>query len=161
MEEWRNIFGYEGSYRISNKGRVYSVKRKKILKPFLTMHGYFKIFLSKDAKRKLHAIHRLVAAEFVGRSTLQVNHINRDKTDNSPENLEYVSNRENSTYCEMRMNRNLPTGVSKVGEFYKARIKVKGKDKHLGVYEDPSSAHQAYCDALKSMKLENKYARSN
>ena len=40
MEEiWKDIHGYEGLYKVSNFGQVYSVKRKKLLKLINSHHG--------------------------------------------------------------------------------------------------------------------------
>lgn len=63
MEEtWKDIHGYEGLYRISNFGQVYSVKRKKLLKLINSHHGYKRVRLYTNINEwKTFAVHRLVA----------------------------------------------------------------------------------------------------
>jgi len=36
MEEWKDIKNFEGLYRVSNTGKVFSVKSNKILKTTLS-----------------------------------------------------------------------------------------------------------------------------
>jgi hypothetical protein len=105
-EEWRPVVGYEGSYSVSNCGRV---RRERtfargrlaggILAGSVFRHGYTYVELTHQTSRKKrkHTRHRLVAAAFLGIPSpgVQVNHKNGDKTDNSLANLEYVTSREN------------------------------------------------------------------
>ncbi|MBN1046220.1 hypothetical protein DVW08_12795 [Clostridium botulinum] len=60
-EIWKDIYGYESLYQISNLGRVKSlfgwngheyVKREKILKLNETADGYLKVSLFDNTKRK-------------------------------------------------------------------------------------------------------------
>jgi hypothetical protein len=109
-EEWRPIPGFEGKYEVSSKGRVKSVDRivertcrwgvrsfrwtGRILSP-VVHKGYLVTKLGGD-KRQL-GIHRLVAWAFIGPQIngIVVNHIDGNKQNNTPENLEYVTNTEN------------------------------------------------------------------
>lgn len=91
-EIWKDIPGYEGLYQVSNLGRVYSVKRRKIMKQETSIHGYKRIGLSKNSKPQHHSIHSLVLSAFVGeRNGRSINHIDRDKTNNKLSNLEYCT----------------------------------------------------------------------
>lgn len=109
-EIFKPIIGYEGLYEISNLGRVRSLDRvivdKKgvhqhfkgqFITPFLTKGGYYEVMLSKNKVRRVFLLHRLVATHFLGECPegCEVDHINRDKTDNRLENLRYVSHVEN------------------------------------------------------------------
>jgi hypothetical protein len=100
FEEFRDIEGYEGLYRISNQGKVYSVKRDKFLKPQKKKNGYLHVNLSKNEKQKFYYVHRLVASAFIPnpQNYKEVNHISEDKTDNRVENLEWMSHKENCNY---------------------------------------------------------------
>ena len=112
-EIWRPIEGYENLYEVSNLGRVRSlertvirkngVKRKvseKILKPGTQQNGYLMVTLHKNGVRRSFYLHRLVLTAFNPNSDkkLQVNHLSEDKTDNSVENLEWCTAKENSNY---------------------------------------------------------------
>ena len=102
--ELRDVVGYEGYYKVSNHGDVFSVtkwvghytRKCKKLSPFLT-RGYLRVILSKDGKSKKHLVHRLVAEAFITNpeSKPHVNHKNSDRSCNSVDNLEWVYPQDN------------------------------------------------------------------
>jgi len=94
MKEWRDIPGYEGLYKVSNFGEVYSSYKKKLLTP-VKNSGYHSFNLHKNKSGKIIKAHRIVMEAFKGKSSLTINHINGVKTDNRLENLEYCSHRDN------------------------------------------------------------------
>ena len=111
-EIWLPIEGYENLYEVSNLGRVRrlesfvtgknGVKQKfpgKILKPG-TARGYLFVNLSKNGIQRPFYIHRLVSAAFLPDSDkkFQVNHRDENKQNNSVENLEWCSAKENLNY---------------------------------------------------------------
>lgn len=110
-EEWKPVVGFEGWYEVSSHGRVRRVRpgrntrAGKILKPTVAKIGYETTYLSKGEgarlTRKRHYVHRLVAAAFIGpcRPGLTVNHIDADKLNNRPWNLEYVTQPENAKHA--------------------------------------------------------------
>lgn len=97
MEHWFDIRGYEGKYRISSKGRVYSVLSEIYLKGDRDRYGYIHFSLLG----KHHTGHRLVATHFIPTEdySLEVNHIDGDKTNNCIENLEWVTQHENRAHA--------------------------------------------------------------
>ena len=99
---WKDIEGYEGLYKISDKGRVKSLKqgKEKILKPLCDRLGYLFINLYKNGDMKKCLIHRLVAQAFIPNtnSLPQVNHKDEDKTNNKVENLEWCSAKYNNSF---------------------------------------------------------------
>lgn len=107
MEEWRDIKGFEGLYKVSNLGRIKSLVdnngkfREKILSPGKTGNGYLQVYLYKNRKRKKYAVHRLILSTFnpvADMENLEVNHVNEKKDDNRLENLEWLTSRENCNY---------------------------------------------------------------
>ena len=110
-EEYRDIHGYEGLYRVSNFGNVFSIKRDKTLSPADNTHGYLRVSLSKNGEVKHKSIHSLVAREFIGCCPVgfNINHIDGDKTNNCVDNLEYVSYSDNNLHA-------YNNGLAKSGE---------------------------------------------
>lgn len=98
IEIWKDIVGYEGLYKISNQGKVLSVKRNIVLKYRLNYKkGYPVINLCKNSKLKTAYIHRLVAEYFIENpnNLKYVNHINNDKEKNNVNNLEWCTGSDN------------------------------------------------------------------
>lgn len=101
IDEWRDIPGWEGMYQVSSSGQVRSLHRKntRTLKPRNNRKGYPCVMLyAADGSKKNKPVHRLVAATFIRRkdeAATQVNHIDGNKTNNSRENLEWVTASEN------------------------------------------------------------------
>lgn len=98
-EIWKSIKGYEGFYEISNFGNVKSLKcgKERLLSSFPNTRGYLRVNLFKDKKIKTVYIHRLVSEAFIREIKIneQVNHIDKDKTNNSLDNLEIIAQYEN------------------------------------------------------------------
>ena len=97
FEEWRSVSGYRGHYIVSSIGRIFSLKgnRSKILKSSVDANGYVVVGLCRDGVSRSFKAHRIVAAAFLGNSSLQVNHKNGVKTDNRVSNLEWATSRQN------------------------------------------------------------------
>ena len=116
-EEFRDIKGYEGLYQVSNLGKVKSLTRENqfylndikvtrilnshIMK-FHLNHGYLRVLLSKNGKRKWFFVHRLVAEAFIPNpnNLEQVNHLDFNRKNNCVENLEWISLKENIQYSQ-------------------------------------------------------------
>ena len=96
MEYWKKIKGYD-NYLVSDRGRVFSYKRRIFLKPGKDGGGYFYVDLCKNGIRKKHKIHRLVANTFIPNpeNKRTVNHIDGVKTNNFAINLEWATDKEN------------------------------------------------------------------
>lgn len=118
-EEWKDIKGYEGLYRVSNLGKVESVEREvnqgkygktrvaggTQMTPTSNGHGYLIVGLSKKQHRKNHYVHRLVAEHFVENSfgLPCVNHKDYDISNNCADNLEWCTQEQNIRYSAHRM----------------------------------------------------------
>ena len=111
-EIWLPIENYENLYEVSNLGRVRrlesfvtnknGVKQKfpgKILKPRANK-GYLMVTLCKNGVCRDFLLHRLVATAFIPNPDKkpQVNHLSEDKLNNSVENLEWCTAKENINY---------------------------------------------------------------
>lgn len=99
-EEWRDIAGHEGRYRISNKGRVMSIVRSnpaiRVATP--NLRGYPKVDLRRDGLRISKLVHRLVMETFKlieNSDKWEVNHIDFDRANANIENLEWVTPEQN------------------------------------------------------------------
>lgn len=100
-EEWRAVVGYEGLYEVSSYGQVRN-RRGSLLTQRHNEWGYMKVGLFRAGEgQKTHSVHRLVAMAWhppVEGKTF-VNHINSDKTDNRPANLEWVNRHDNMEHA--------------------------------------------------------------
>lgn len=113
MEEWRDVYGFEGYYKISNTGRVKSLERmkhtpgtttqykikEKELKPWLHGDGYYIVELWKDGKRSPKRIHVLIMEAFVcpRPEGMDCCHNDGNRTNNDLSNLRWDTRKSN---CE-------------------------------------------------------------
>jgi ribosomal protein S16 len=99
----KDIVGYEGLYRINKDGEVISLigryKNVKTLKQGVDRGGYRIVTLCKDGIHKTKTVHRLVTDAFYGKSSLQVNHKDGNKSNNKLSNLELVSAKDNMNHA--------------------------------------------------------------
>jgi len=102
-EIWKDILGYKGLYSISNCGKVKSFIKhngtnERILKPYKNNKGYLVVHLSKNDKRKLFKIHKLVLEAFVGPCPpgMESCHNNGNKENNFIGNLRYDTHKNNN-----------------------------------------------------------------
>ena len=105
-ELWKDIKDYEGLYKISNMGNVYSCITNKLLKPSKNTHTkHLGVILRKNGKSKRFQIHRLVAEAFIPNpyNLPQVNHINEIQYDNRWFNLEWCTPQYNSKYSSHKL----------------------------------------------------------
>ncbi len=96
MKDLRQITGFE-NYSISSDGDVINNKTGRTLRKFKDSNGYFQVKLYKDNKGISKSVHRIVAKHFVEKydPTKDVNHKDGNKENNLPENLEWITHKEN------------------------------------------------------------------
>lgn len=95
-DKWKPIPHAE-NYEVSRFGEVRNKKTLKSLKQQINPSGYLIVCLHGSSKGRTFPVHRLVAECFVpgDNEGLQVNHKDGNRTNNSPENLEFVTRSEN------------------------------------------------------------------
>lgn len=94
------------NWLINEKGEVYSLNSKSILKNQKSGTGYQQLIYHAKSNengkiRKKHYIHRLVAEVFIGEipKGMVVNHIDGDKSNNHVSNLEIVTSYDNNKHA--------------------------------------------------------------
>lgn len=101
------IPGHETRYWAHSSGRILSLPKKtrkgvRVLKSYNDPDGYLRLSLNLGAsKSQGFGVHRLIAESFIPNPDKKpaVNHIDGDKTNNRPENLEWVTNQENTIHA--------------------------------------------------------------
>lgn len=101
-EIWKNINGYNRKYKISNTGKVVSLKenKKRELKLHDNGYGYLCVILCLNGKNKNHKVHRLVAETFLPNPNNFpcINHKDENKHNNNANNLEWCTYSYNNCY---------------------------------------------------------------
>lgn len=132
MEIWKDIQGYEGIYQVSNEGRVRSLdklvlskggseslRKGKILKPYVNHAGYLRVTLQNNGIIKTYPLHYLVIKTFVGErpANMQINH----KDENKANNFVFVNDdgsvdfeKSNLEYCTPSYNCNYGDRTEKI-----------------------------------------------
>ena len=136
MEIFKEIKGYEGLYKVSQNGVVFSTARKGTkggcLPPI--KEEYQSVVLCKEMKCKKHKIHRLVAKAFVDNPNNynMVNHKDGNKYNNVFTNLEWCSNSINIKHAYdnnlIRPKRGSLNGMAKLREFEVKEIREYAKE---------------------------------
>lgn len=103
LEEMEGVLGFEEQYKMDKNGWIYSVARNGtkggLLKPRKNKWGYPYVVLSKNDRAYTRKMHRLVAIQKVHNPNPEVyeyvNHKDGDKGNFHPNNLEWVTQRQN------------------------------------------------------------------
>ena len=109
-------------------------------------------------KKRTVLLHRELMGEPDG---LQIDHRDGDGLNNRRSNLRVATRSQNmhnrSAYCN---NKSGFKGVDfrKEGGKWRAKIRINNKEKHLGMFDSPEEAHEAYCRA--SEKYHGEFGRT-
>ena len=156
-EVFKNIEGFPG-YKIGSKGTIISYRnyhgeitdKCKTLKPSIDKDGYYCVSIYTIDRRKItKRIHRLVANAFLGKhDDLVVNHINGNKLDNTVENLEWVTAKENSTKAsESGLYKTRPVRIIETGEKFNSI-----KDCAKAINADSSDINHYFSGKINNLK---------
>ncbi len=107
VEIWKEVPETNGIYFVSDFGNIKRVKSssgkdiEKYPKCGIYTDGYKSIWLHINGKFSYKKLHQLVALSFLGPRPegLVVNHMDCDKLNNKPSNLEYVTRAENVAHA--------------------------------------------------------------
>jgi len=162
IEEFKNIFGYEGLYQVSNLGNVKSLnynktKREKLLSTPVNNNGYCRVNLRNNNISKTFKVHQLVAISFLNHNKnsdvkLIVDHKNGKRNDNRLENLQLISQRYN-TSKDKKNKTSKYTGVSwhKSTQKWIVSICINNKSYFLGRFNCELKAALVYQTKLKTL----------
>ena len=156
-EEWKPVKNYEGLYEVSSLGRVKSLRRNKIMNVFLDRMNYIIVGLRKDSIKKTFKVHSLIAESFLnhvrnGTMDLVIDHINDNPSDNRVNNLQIITQRENSHKTQGRYTSKYK-GVCWYNreKRWVSKIYINGKTYCLGYFTNEEEAHEAYQNKLKTI----------
>ena len=160
MEIWKDVRGYEGLYEVSNRGRIRSIERRveyfnpkynkitshtvapRIKKATKKDNDYMIATLYKGNKGTQVYIHRAVAEAFIpnpeGKPT--VNHIDCNRANNTLENLEWSTYKEQEKHKDL-LGRRKPSNVRAITVKYIDGTETKHSSitqcaKDLGIHRD-------------------------
>ena len=160
--QYKRIKDYEG-YLFGEDGSVISFRGQ--IKEVLgspDKDGYLKITLvDKNGKFKYFRKHRLIIEAFNGKSNMEVNHKDGNKTNNALKNLEYVTLRENQSHRRLKEGYEVGVCWARKEKKWRAYIQENKKWQHLGFYDEKEDAKKAYIDKLEQLKIINRYAENN
>ena len=154
--EMKPIVGWEGLYEITEDGKVYSLKRNIFLKPRLSMDGYNRVCLCNDKFRREYRVARLVAETFLEKPVdkTQVNHKDYNRQNDAMDNLEWVTDYEN-TYYSFKEDRFLIPETYKVYTFTNVY-----NGKAFSIIGINNVAKQFHCTAKNFKAIICKYANT-
>ena len=162
MEEFKKIDGYD-NYEISNLGNVRNTDTGRVFKPCKNRDGYLHVCLSKNGTQKDFRIHRLIALYFIPNpdNLREIDHIDRNKTNNSISNLRWISKSNNLRNRPKKQNTSSKyMGVyfdKKEGK-YRAEIRINNKHKYIGNYDKEEDAGKAFDNYIKEHNLTEFYS---
>ena len=104
-ENWKDVIGYEGLYKVSDLRRVKSLNYRStgeemVLKQRKRKDGYLQVRLCKEGKVKYYKVHRLVAQAFIPNPENYpvINHKDENPSNNCINNLEWCTQKYNCNY---------------------------------------------------------------
>nr|WPF46541.1 MAG: hypothetical protein [Lake Baikal virophage 5] len=141
--EIRDIINYEGLYKISNDGNIYTTKRKGttggIVKQYKNKTtGYLYIILYKNGIRKSMTVHRLLGLYFIDNPNNYpiIDHIDRDRTNNKIENLRWATYSMNGLNSRSKGGIAIDKFIKNGKEYMYYRVTLNYKNKRFKTNEE-------------------------
>lgn len=130
-ELWKPVVGFE-RYEISNKGNIR--RGTRLLKPCKDTYGYRQINVYKDGVRYTRKVYRLVMESFNPNieNKPQIDHVNRNRSDDRLENLRWVTARENIHNSGGFTDEMNGISRSEKNNTYIVRLNINVKEKYFG-----------------------------
>lgn len=95
---WKSISGFK-NYEINSLGQIRNIKNNNLISPFNNGRDYQCVYLYLgNGTRKIFRLHRLVANAFLPNIEGKhfVDHVNRNRSDNTIANLRWATRIENN-----------------------------------------------------------------
>lgn len=152
------------NYSIDKLGTVINNSTQKKLKQSLQKDGYKVVYLYDNNKKRTVPvrIHILLAITYMNHKTdghkIVINHIDLNKLNNSLDNLELISQRENANHLHITSTSKF-RGVSFHKGSWISQIFIESKSIYLGRFKDKLEASNMYIKALNNLKLYKKDAK--
>lgn len=139
------------NYKITKEGKIYSVVNNIFLKPSINTSGYYSLNLWKNKKPYHVMIHQIMAVTFLNHKpngqNKVVDHIDCNKLNNNIENLQIITQRQNSNKDKDKPKSGYK-GVywNNLNKKWQVRLRINNKKRLLGYYNNPITAHKDYVD---------------
>lgn len=168
-EEWRPVVGYEDDYEVSNLGRVrskdmevwngkvYYIKKGKILSPGKGGIGYYTCSLRGKTKK----VCAMVAEAFLFKPNADyvINHIDGNKLNDNVGNLEYISSGQNNKHALVSGLRHPSSKIS-----YEDMVEISFRIKYCNesctsIYNSIKDRIPVTLGAIKNIKQRKRYLK--
>lgn len=135
VEEWRDVVGYKGRYKVSSTGNFESLvlNGRHPTSKTVPIKGYHQRNVRRhDGTRHLLAVHRAVLEAFVGPcpTEMEAAHLDGNPLNNDLTNLVWATKKENSRHSieHGTKNRGTRSGKAKLDELDIVAIRELGKN---------------------------------
>jgi len=140
---------------VNKLGEIKSSRTHATLKPYLS-NGYHRVVVWDGEKNKNLTVHRAVAKAFIlnPNNLSQVNHINCNKIDNSIQNLEWCTSRQNTHHAIENGLTGFRGDKSPVSKYSEELIHKICRDLEIGLRDIViSGKHSVHTSLMQNIKI--------